>query len=86
MFSLVFTLVWTHKTWVLAEFTPAELYFQMGLLAKISAMSNFNPTQLLDTQSPRIWFRKAVHINPSCARYWTMVTQTGTNNLTMLQS
>ena len=71
---------------VLAELTPAELYFQMGVLAKISAVSNLNPTELSYTQSPRIWFRKAVHINPSCARYWTMVTQTGTNNLTLLQS
>ncbi|KAI5077841.1 hypothetical protein GOP47_0007665 [Adiantum capillus-veneris] len=60
-----------HDEWGIwpAEHKPAELYFQMGILGKAS-----KPTEAPDSaQSPRIWFRRAVHINPSCPRYWTML-------------
>ncbi|MCO5601085.1 hypothetical protein L7F22_055204 [Adiantum nelumboides] len=53
-----------------AEYKPAELYFQMGILGRAS-----KPTQGHNSaQSSRIWFRRAVHINPSCPRYWTMLS------------
>lgn len=63
------------------EYKPAELYFQMGLLAKISKVTNLGALEVPDSfESPRAWFRRAVHINPSCARYWTMLHQMEANN------
>uniref|UniRef100_A0A3Q7GC85 Uncharacterized protein n=1 Tax=Solanum lycopersicum TaxID=4081 RepID=A0A3Q7GC85_SOLLC len=49
---------------------PAELFFQMHLLARrltegSVAMSNLEPST-----SPLRWILQAIHINPSCLRYW----------------
>lgn len=58
------------------EHKPAELYFQMGLLAKRLKCTTPGNQEVPDSfQSPRSWFRRAVHINPSCLRYWTMLQQ-----------
>lgn len=49
---------------------PAEVYFQMHLLAKDSkygADASSHPECQL---SPEKWILKAIHLNPSCMRYW----------------
>lgn len=67
-----------NKFYHVADYKPAELCFQMGILGKVSKVSN---SEIPDTvQSPRVWFRRAVHINPSCARYWTMLQQGEAND------
>ncbi|WMV27891.1 hypothetical protein MTR67_021276 [Solanum verrucosum] len=52
------------------EIRPAELFFQMHLLARrltegSGAISNLEPST-----SPLRWILQAIHINPSCLRYW----------------
>ncbi|XP_020253519.1 LOW QUALITY PROTEIN: tetratricopeptide repeat protein SKI3-like [Asparagus officinalis] len=52
------------------EMRPAELYFQMHLL------SNSGPKQQHNielSQSPRTWILRAIHLNPSCSRYWKVL-------------
>lgn len=54
----------------LAESRPAELFFQMHLLARrltkgFGATSNLEPST-----SPLRWILEAIHMNPSCLRYW----------------
>eukprot|EP00250_Pteridium_aquilinum_P005930 c15945_g1_i1 orf=480-5567(-) len=58
------------------DYKPAELCFQMGILGRVSKGSNCGASEVHNSaQSPRAWFRRAVHINPSCARYWNMLQQ-----------
>ncbi|KAM3236778.1 tetratricopeptide repeat protein SKI3 isoform X1 [Capsicum annuum] len=52
------------------EIRPAELFFQMHLLARrlkegSAAISNLEPAT-----SPLRWILQAIHMNPSCLRYW----------------
>uniref|UniRef100_A0A1S3Y886 DUF4283 domain-containing protein n=1 Tax=Nicotiana tabacum TaxID=4097 RepID=A0A1S3Y886_TOBAC len=52
------------------ESRPAELFFQMHLLARrltegSGAISNLEPST-----SPIRWILEAIHMNPSCLRYW----------------
>lgn len=52
------------------EIRPAELLFQMHLLARrltegSGAISNLDPST-----SPLRWILQAIHMNPSCLRYW----------------
>ncbi|KAJ8643682.1 hypothetical protein MRB53_005430 [Persea americana] len=53
-----------------AESRPAELHFQMHLLAKQSKVvrEQFPGVEL--SQSPQRWILQAIHLNPSCLRYW----------------
>lgn len=59
------------------DYKPAELYFQMGLLAKRSKVTAPGVLELPDSfQSPRSWFKRALHLNPSCIRYLIMLQRT----------
>lgn len=56
-----------------AETRPAELYFQMHLLAR---QSNARPDQramIESWQSSERWILRAIHLNPSCLRYWKVL-------------
>ncbi|KAJ1687174.1 hypothetical protein LUZ63_018564 [Rhynchospora breviuscula] len=57
------------------EMRPAELYFQMHLLASKNAASGIaGQKQGVEfTQSPEQWLLHAVHMNPSCKRYWRVL-------------
>ncbi|CAM0956281.1 unnamed protein product [Alopecurus aequalis] len=61
------------------ELRPAELYFQMYLLASQStaaAAPQQKQQQLVETmQSPGAWLLRAIHQNPSCSRYWKALLQ-----------
>ncbi|GJM91390.1 hypothetical protein PR202_ga07754 [Eleusine coracana subsp. coracana] len=53
------------------ELRPAEVYFQMHLLARQSSAATSQHNQLVETmQSPERWLLRAIHQNPSCSRYW----------------
>lgn len=51
------------------ETRPAELFFQMHLLARQSKASS-DTTNIELWQSPLRWILRAIHTNPSCMRYW----------------
>lgn len=58
------------------ELRPAEVYFQMHLLARQSAAAVSQQNQLVETmQSPERWLLRAIHLNPSCSRYWKVLLQ-----------
>ncbi|PUZ40261.1 hypothetical protein GQ55_9G410100 [Panicum hallii var. hallii] len=60
----------------LPELRPAEVYFQMHLLARQSAAAASQQNQLVETmQSPESWLLRAIHLNPSCSRYWKALLQ-----------
>jgi superkiller protein 3 len=43
----------------------------MHLLARQSAAAASKQNQLVEmTQSPESWLLRAIHLNPSCSRYW----------------
>lgn len=50
------------------ETRPAELYFQMHLLALRS-----ESTSGQDYGDPLNWVLRAIHLNPSCLRYWRVL-------------
>ncbi|GAB2271736.1 hypothetical protein Dimus_006566 [Dionaea muscipula] len=51
---------------------PAEVYFQLHLLARQTtgdeSQSSFRETTTVDN-----WILKAIHLNPSCSRYWKVL-------------
>lgn len=53
-----------------AELRPAELYFQMHLLAKQSKAGPDQFSGIEFSQSSLSWILRAIHLNPSCMRYW----------------
>ncbi|WOL13945.1 tetratricopeptide repeat protein SKI3 isoform X1 [Canna indica] len=53
-----------------AEMRPAELYFQMHLLAKQPSTGSTQDRCIAYTQSSERWIQRAIHLNPSCLRYW----------------
>ncbi|KAM0878424.1 hypothetical protein ACQ4PT_034890 [Festuca glaucescens] len=62
------------------ELRPAELYFQMHLLASqstaVGAPQQKQQFLLPETmQSPGAWLLRAIHQNPSCSRYWKALQQ-----------
>ncbi|KAJ1296360.1 hypothetical protein BS78_01G294600 [Paspalum vaginatum] len=58
------------------ELRPAEVYFQMHLLARQSEAAKSQQKQLVETlQSPERWLLRAIHLNPSCSRYWRALLQ-----------
>ncbi|KAF8728036.1 hypothetical protein HU200_018610 [Digitaria exilis] len=58
------------------ELRPAEVYFQMHLLARQSAGAASQQNQLVETmQSPEMWLLRAIHLSPSCSRYWKALLQ-----------
>ncbi|WVZ10051.1 hypothetical protein V8G54_014581 [Vigna mungo] len=55
------------------EMRPAELYFQMHLLAReLKVGPNFT-SSMESSQSPLRWVIRAIHMNPSCMRYWKVL-------------
>lgn len=58
-----------------SEMRPAELYFQMHLLAKKSLTKPKSDKQA-DIElsfSPESWILRAIHLNPSSSRYWKVL-------------
>ncbi|BAU00867.1 hypothetical protein VIGAN_10250300 [Vigna angularis var. angularis] len=56
-----------------SEMRPAELYFQMHLLAReLKVGPNFT-SSMESSQSPLRWVIRAIHMNPSCMRYWKVL-------------
>ncbi|XP_074263980.1 tetratricopeptide repeat protein SKI3 [Silene latifolia] len=52
------------------EMRPAELYFQMHLLGQHGS----EPSSGRDAYGdPRDWILRAIHLNPSCSRYWKIL-------------
>lgn len=59
-----------------ADMKPAELLFQMHLLAvQSSAMSERDKDRPECSKSSRSWLLLALHLNPSCSRYWKALKQ-----------
>ncbi|XP_010932168.1 tetratricopeptide repeat protein SKI3 isoform X1 [Elaeis guineensis] len=56
-----------------AEMMPAELYFQMHLLARRLNASSSKHSGIESMQSPKNWVLRAIHLNPSCLRYWKIL-------------
>lgn len=48
---------------------PAEVYFQMHILARESEDSS----GIENCQTPEKWVLRAIHTNPSCMRYWNVL-------------
>ncbi|OMP02501.1 Tetratricopeptide TPR-1 [Corchorus capsularis] len=55
------------------EMRPAELYFQMHLLARQSESESDGSSRVECWQSPRQWVLRAIHSNPSSLRYWKVL-------------
>ncbi|KAF9626718.1 hypothetical protein IFM89_038892 [Coptis chinensis] len=53
------------------EMRPAELYFQMHLLARKQKTRSDSSSNV--DQSPKRWILRAIHLNPSCLRYWKLL-------------
>ncbi|XP_058073295.1 tetratricopeptide repeat protein SKI3 [Magnolia sinica] len=60
-----------------AEMRPAELYFQMHLLARQSKVVPDQFSSVESSQSPQRWIIRAIHSNPSCSRYWKVLQKLG---------
>lgn len=56
-----------------AEMRPAELYFQMHLLAKQSSPGPNQQHSIELSHSPHTWLLRAIHLNPACSRYWKVL-------------
>ncbi|KAK8926501.1 hypothetical protein KSP39_PZI018220 [Platanthera zijinensis] len=56
-----------------AEMRPAELYFQMHILAKQTVAISDKNMNIESYQSPERWVLRAIHANPSCPRYWKVL-------------
>ncbi|XP_057450382.1 tetratricopeptide repeat protein SKI3 isoform X2 [Lotus japonicus] len=59
-------------TWP-SEMRPAELYFHMHLLARQLKVGLRTTSNVESYQSPLRWVIRAIHINPSCMRYWRIL-------------
>lgn len=68
-------MIFSHKFAFSAEMRPAELFFQMHLLAMQSkAGSDSSSSMRVEfCQSPQKWVLRAIHTNPSCLRYWNVL-------------
>ncbi|XP_038898489.1 tetratricopeptide repeat protein SKI3 isoform X3 [Benincasa hispida] len=54
------------------DMRSAELLFQMHLLAKQSKVGS-DQSRVELCQSPLRWVLRAIHVNPSCMRYWKVL-------------
>ncbi|PWA55302.1 tetratricopeptide repeat (TPR)-like superfamily protein [Artemisia annua] len=53
------------------EMRPSEIYLQMHLLLKPSEYGGTDTTSITKHQkNPLRWIHQAIHLNPSCSRYW----------------
>ncbi|KAG4199923.1 hypothetical protein ERO13_A05G177300v2 [Gossypium hirsutum] len=55
------------------EMRPAELFFQMHLLARQIASESDSSSRVEGCQSPLQWVLRAIHTNPSDLRYWKVL-------------
>ncbi|EOA34750.1 hypothetical protein CARUB_v10022321mg [Capsella rubella] len=55
------------------EMRPAELYFQMHILARQSEDRPETASGIEVYQSPEKWVTRAIHTDPSCLRYWKVL-------------
>lgn len=58
---------------ILAEMRPAELFFQMHLLAEHSEAGKSSTHPVVTCQSPQKWISRAIHADPSSSRYWKIL-------------
>lgn len=56
----------------LTDTRSAEILFQMHLLAKQSKVDS-DQLRVELCQSPLRWVLRAIHVNPSCVRYWNVL-------------
>ncbi|CAJ2651089.1 unnamed protein product [Trifolium pratense] len=56
-----------------SEMRPAEVYFQMHLLARQLKVGLSSMSSMESSQSPHRWVIQAIHANPSCTRYWRVL-------------
>jgi superkiller protein 3 len=52
---------------------PAEVYFQMHILARQSEDRPETTSGIENYQSPEKWVIRAIHTDPSCRRYWKVL-------------
>jgi len=52
------------------ERRPAELFFQMHLLSREAKDGYGSFSSVEFCQGSRTWILRAIHLNPSCLRYW----------------
>ncbi|KAG6542180.1 hypothetical protein Mapa_016412 [Marchantia paleacea] len=68
---------WERKLWSEweawpAESRPAELYFQMGLLARKAQVTLLGPAGATEPSwTVRAWIQRAVHLKPDSLAYWS---------------
>ncbi|CAH8370910.1 unnamed protein product [Eruca vesicaria subsp. sativa] len=55
------------------EMRPAEVYFQMHLLARESEDRPETAPGIENCQTSEKWVLRAIHTNPSCMRYWNVL-------------
>ena len=69
--AILFVDVLSNVCYFFVEMRPAELYFQMHMLAR---QLKVGPNASIEsTQSPHRWVIRAIHMNPSCMRYWRIL-------------
>lgn len=59
----------------LTEMRPAELFFQMHLLVRELDMGFDSLSGVEFCQSAQQWVLRAIHTNPSCLRYWKVLSK-----------
>ncbi|CAN6938742.1 unnamed protein product [Brassica oleracea var. botrytis] len=55
------------------EMRPAEVYFQMHILARESEERPETTSGIENCQTSEKWVLRAIHTNPSCMRYWNVL-------------
>ncbi|KAI3921846.1 hypothetical protein MKX01_005535 [Papaver californicum] len=55
---------------------PAELYFQMHLLTRQLKGGPDSSLGVGFHRTPQTWILRAIHVNPSCSRYWKLLYKT----------
>ncbi|XP_052201463.1 tetratricopeptide repeat protein SKI3 isoform X2 [Diospyros lotus] len=55
------------------DMRPAELFFQMHLLSRQSKDDSESSSSVELSQTPQSWILRAIHLNPSCLRYWKVL-------------
>lgn len=76
LYSLIaihFVDVPSYACYFFVEMRPAELYFQMHLLARQLNVGPNATCSMESSQSPQSWVIRAIHMNPSCMRYWRIL-------------
>ncbi|KAL2349572.1 hypothetical protein Fmac_003572 [Flemingia macrophylla] len=56
-----------------SEMRPAELHFQMHLLARHAKVGPSATSSTESSETPQRCVMRAIHLNPSCMRYWRVL-------------